>query len=194
MPFLSLYIHIHTHTHTPGERNGNPLQYSCLENSMDREAWWATVHGVAKGWTWLKQLNHMYMYTYVYIYRYRASLVTQTVKKSACNAGDPDSFPSLGIPLEWGIPIPLGIPKGMASHSSILAWKIPWREKPGGLQSIGRSPAKQKTQVPLLSQQDPLKKGMATHSSILAWRIPQTRGAWWTIVHGVTKSQTWLSD
>ena len=36
---------------SPGERNGNPLQYSCLENSMDREVWWATVHGVAKNWT-----------------------------------------------------------------------------------------------------------------------------------------------
>ena len=33
---------------SPGERNGNPLQYSCLENSMDRGAWWATVHGVAE--------------------------------------------------------------------------------------------------------------------------------------------------
>ena len=33
---------------SPGEGNGNSLQYSCLENSMDREAWWATVHGVAK--------------------------------------------------------------------------------------------------------------------------------------------------
>ena len=33
---------------SPGEGNSNPLQYSCLENSMDREAWWATVHGVAK--------------------------------------------------------------------------------------------------------------------------------------------------
>ena len=32
----------------PGEGNGNPLQYSCLEKSMDRGAWWATVHGVAK--------------------------------------------------------------------------------------------------------------------------------------------------
>ena len=32
----------------PGEGNGNPLQYSCLENSTDREDWWATVHGVAK--------------------------------------------------------------------------------------------------------------------------------------------------
>ena len=35
----------------PGERGRNPLQYSCLENSMDRGAWWATVHGVAKSQT-----------------------------------------------------------------------------------------------------------------------------------------------
>ena len=33
---------------SPGERNGYPLQYSCLKNSMDRGVWWATVHGVAK--------------------------------------------------------------------------------------------------------------------------------------------------
>ena len=32
----------------PGEGNGNPLQYSCLENPMDRGAWWATVHGAAE--------------------------------------------------------------------------------------------------------------------------------------------------
>ena len=36
---------------SPGEGNGNPLQDSCLENSMDREAWWAIVHEVAKSWT-----------------------------------------------------------------------------------------------------------------------------------------------
>ena len=36
---------------SPGEGNGNPLQYSCLENPMDGGAWWATVHGVAKSWT-----------------------------------------------------------------------------------------------------------------------------------------------
>jgi len=40
---------------SPGEGNGNPLQYSCLENPMDREAWWAIVRGVAKSWTQLKQ-------------------------------------------------------------------------------------------------------------------------------------------
>ena len=36
---------------SPGEGNGNPLQYSCLENPMNRGAWWATVHGVPKSWT-----------------------------------------------------------------------------------------------------------------------------------------------
>ena len=38
---------------SPGEGNGNPLQYSCLEDSMNRGARWATVHGVAKSWTQL---------------------------------------------------------------------------------------------------------------------------------------------
>ena len=38
---------------SPGEGNGYPLQYSCLENSMDRGAWWATVHGLMKSWAQL---------------------------------------------------------------------------------------------------------------------------------------------
>ena len=42
---------------SPGGGHGNPLQYSCLENSIDRGAWWATVHGVTKSQTWLKQLS-----------------------------------------------------------------------------------------------------------------------------------------
>ena len=37
---------------SPGEGNGNPLQYSCLGNPMHRGAWWVTVHGIAKDWTW----------------------------------------------------------------------------------------------------------------------------------------------
>ena len=41
----------------PREGNGNPLQYSCLKKSMDNGTWWATVHGVAKSQTWLKQLS-----------------------------------------------------------------------------------------------------------------------------------------
>ena len=43
---------------SPGEGNGNPLQYSCLENPMDREAWWATVHGVAKESDMTYRLNN----------------------------------------------------------------------------------------------------------------------------------------
>ena len=65
----------------PGEDNGTPLQYSCLENLMDGGAWKAAVHGVAEGWT-------------------RLSNFTFT-----CH------FPALE--------------KEMATHSSVLAWRIP---------------------------------------------------------------------
>ena len=56
---------------SPGGGNGNPLQYSCLENPMDREAWWVIVHGVAKSWTRLKRLSmqalsHKYLYVNVH--------------------------------------------------------------------------------------------------------------------------------
>ena len=44
---------------SPGEGNGDPLQYSCLENSTDRGAWWAIVHWVAKSWT---QLSDLYLH------------------------------------------------------------------------------------------------------------------------------------
>ena len=50
----------------PGEGNGNPFQYSCLENSMDREAWRVTVHGVTKSRTQLS--NSHFSHTYM-IYR-----------------------------------------------------------------------------------------------------------------------------
>ena len=52
----------------------------------------------------------------------------------------------------------------------------------------------QETQVRSMGQEDPLEEGMATHSSILARRILMDRGAWWATVHGVTKSQTRLSN
>ena len=48
-----------------GEENGNPLQYSCLENSMDGGAWWATAHGVTKSRTRLSDFT-----TYIYIFKY----------------------------------------------------------------------------------------------------------------------------
>ena len=72
-----------------GEGNGNPLQYSCLENSVDRAAWWAAVHGVAQTQTRLKRLSMH------------------------------------------------ALEKEMATHSSILAWKIPGTEEPGGLLPMG---------------------------------------------------------
>ena len=42
---------------SPGGGHGNPLQYSYLENPMDRGVWWATVHTATKSWTWLKRLG-----------------------------------------------------------------------------------------------------------------------------------------
>ena len=47
---------------SPGVGNGNSLQYSCLGNSMDREAWWATVHGMANSWTQLSNFHSLFMY------------------------------------------------------------------------------------------------------------------------------------
>ena len=72
--------------------NGTPLQFFCLENPMDREAWQAAVHGVAKG---------------------RARLNDFT-------------FPFHFHALE----------KEMATHSSVLAWRIPGTGEPGGLASM----------------------------------------------------------
>ena len=47
-----------------GGGHGNPLQYSCQANSMDREPWWAMIHGVTKSWTGLKQLSMHTLMTY----------------------------------------------------------------------------------------------------------------------------------
>ena len=79
--------------------------------------------------------------------------------------------------------------KDMATYSSILAWKIPWTEEPGGLQSMG-------------SQRDTVGVGSITglgrspgggDGNPLQYCClgnPMDRGAWWAIVHVVTKSQT----
>ena len=48
---------------SPGEGNGNPLQYSCLENSMNRRAWWTTVHGIKNSWTLLNTHTHKHTHT-----------------------------------------------------------------------------------------------------------------------------------
>ena len=58
----------------------------------------------------------------------------------------------------------------MAPHSSTLAWKIPWMEEPGRLQSMGSLELDKTEQLHFHA----LEKEMATHSSVLAWRIPGT--------------------
>ena len=72
--------------------------------------------------------------------------------------------------------------KGQATHSGILGFP-------------DDSDGKEFTcNVGDMVWENPLEEGMAAHSSILAWRILIDRGAWWATVHGVTKSQTRLSD
>ena len=61
----------------------------------------------------------------------------------------------------------------MAPHSSTLAWKIPWMEEPGGLQSMGLQRVGHDWATSLsLFHFHALEKEMATHSSVLAWRVP----------------------
>ena len=93
--FLNYLFHhyICTFYTSYGEGNGNPLQYSCLENPMDGGAWWAAVHGVARSWTRLRDFTFTF------------------------------HFPALE--------------KEMATHSSVLAWRIPGTGEPGGLPSMG---------------------------------------------------------
>ena len=63
----------------------------------------------------------------------------------------------------------------MAPHSSALAWKIPWTEEPGGLQSMGSLRVRHDWATSLATFHfQALEKEMATHSSVLAWRIPVT--------------------
>ena len=65
--------------------------------------------------------------------------------------------------------------KAMATHSSALAWKIPWTEEPGGLQSVGSLSWTWLSDFTFTFRFHALEKGMATHSSVLAWRIPEMR-------------------
>ena len=64
------------------------------------------------------------LYMYINIYTF---FVGSYSKESACNAGDPGLIPGLGK----------SAGEGMVTHSSILAWRVPWTEEPGGLQSMG---------------------------------------------------------
>ena len=62
----------------------------------------------------------------------------------------------------------------MATHSSTLAWKIPWMEEPGRLQSMGSLSQTRLSNFTFTSHFPALEKEMAAHSSVLAWKIPGT--------------------
>ena len=64
--------------------------------------------------------------------------------------------------------------KAMAPHSSTLAWKIPWMEEPGGLQSMGSLSQTRLSDFTFTFHFYALEKEIAAHSSVLAWRIPRT--------------------
>ena len=85
------------------------------------------------------------------------------VKASAWNVGDPGSILGREDPLE----------KEMAIHSSTLAWRIPWREEPGGLQSMESQSWTWLTNFTFTFHFHALEREMAAHSSVLAWRIPR---------------------
>ena len=79
----------------------------------------------------------------------------------------------------------------MASHSSTLAWKIPWTEEPGRLQSMELLRVGQLSNFTFTFHFHALEKEMATHSSVLAWRIPgpgEPGGLYG--VYGVAQSRT----
>ena len=92
---------------SPGEGNGYPLQYSGLENSMDKGAWRATAHGVAKSWTWLNDFT------------FTGSLAD---KESACNSGDLGSIPGLGRSPGEGNGYPLQF-SGLENSMDKGAWQ-----------------------------------------------------------------------
>ena len=77
-----------------GGRNGNPLQYSCLENPMDREAWQATVYGVTKRWTRLKWLSMRVQEGKVDSPRLGASLYTHAKSQIVLNSCLIKNWPS----------------------------------------------------------------------------------------------------
>ena len=78
----------------------------------------------------------------------------------------------------------------MAPHSSTLAWKIPWMEEPGGLQSMGSLSGTQLSDFTFTFHFHALEKEIATHSSVLAWRVPGTGSLAGCRLWGRTESDT----
>ena len=95
---------------SPGEGNGNPLQYSCLENSMDREAWWGTVPRVTKSWTRLRLSAHTHTNRLV---RNLPFSMSEGQTKLYVHFTTGPQF----LPLAWAIPFPSAL---------VTQFYVPW--------------------------------------------------------------------
>ena len=112
-----------------GEGNGNPLQCSCLENPRDEGAWWVAIYGVAQSRTRLKQLSSSSS-SKSKLDHHGAYQVVQWMKNTPV-VEETQVMQVQSLDQED----PLG--KVISTYSNILAWRLPWTEEPGGLQSIG---------------------------------------------------------
>ena len=90
IPFIATWIDLEIIT---GEGNGTPLQYSCLENSMDGGAWKAAVHGVAEGWTQLS--DFIFTFNFHALEKEMATHSSVLAWRSP-GTGEPGGLPSLG--------------------------------------------------------------------------------------------------
>ena len=82
----------------------------------------------------------------------------------------------------------------MATHSSILAWKSPWTEEPGRLQSIGLRRVDMTERLPFHVSLSCIGEGNGNPLHCSCLENPRDGGAWWAAVYGVAQSQTRLSD
>ena len=110
---------------SPRDGNGNPLQYSCLENPVDRGAWWASVHGVAQSWTWLKRLS------------VHACIGERNGNPLQCSCLENPRDRGAWWAAIYGVAQSQTWLKRHSSSSQFSSWKILWPQEPGGLQSIG---------------------------------------------------------
>ena len=110
---------------SPGEGNGNPLQYSSLENPMDKGVWWATVHGVIESWLRLTLSLFFSLFLCVITPFLQASQAVLVVKNLPSNAGDTRELLGL-IPGSGRFP---GVGNGNQLKYSCPAGYSPWNHK-----------------------------------------------------------------
>ena len=82
----------------------------------------------------------------------------------------------------------------MAPHFSTLAWRIPWMEEPGGLQSMGSRSRTRLSDFTFTFHFHALEKEMATHFQCSCLENPRDEGPWWAAVYGVAQSRTRLKQ